>query len=263
MKFSVFRKASVALIVLAVFLAVLTVKEIKSLSYVGRDVQAVNTISVSGLGEVFAVPDVAEISFDVREEAKTTKEAQKEVTDKMNKIIDSLKKSGIAEKDIKTIGYNIYPKYEYQTKYVACPLGSYCPPEGRQILIGYEVSHNILVKVRDTEKSGEILSSLGSQNVSNLSGINFTIDDEEKVKNDAREKAIADAKEKADLLAEQLGVKLVRIMNFSESGNYPMYYAKAYGGAPTPMSASDESVPQIPQGENKVTSNVTITYEIR
>lgn len=250
------------LAVLSLFFVAKVLAEFKSYGYIGNQYGSQNTISVTGEGEVFAVPDIAEITFDVTEEGKLVPDAQKKATDKMNAIIASLKKAGIAEKDIKTVGYNIYPNYEYQTKSIACPVGSYCPPEGRQVLIGYKVSHSILIKVRKTDQAGTILSSLGTQQVTNLSGINFTIDDEEKVKNDAREKAITNAKEKADALAKQLGVRLVRIVTFTEGGNYPIYYGKTMNmsaeadmaGAPTP---------EIPAGENKITSSVTITYEIR
>ncbi len=259
---NIIKLTAIFLAVLSLFFVVKVLSEFKSYGYIGNQYGAQNTISVTGDGEVFTVPDIAEITFDVTEEGKLVPDAQKKATEKMNGIIASLKKAGIAEKDIKTVGYNIYPNYEYQTKSIVCPVGSYCPQEGKQVLIGYKVSHSILLKVRKTEQAGTILSSLGTLEVTNLSGINFTIDDEDKVKNDAREKAITSAKEKADTLASQLGVKLVRIISFSEGGNYPIFYGKAMAisadsgmrGAPTP---------EIPAGENKITSSVTITYEIR
>lgn len=250
------------LAVLSIFFVVKVLAEFKSYGYIGNQYGSQNTIVVSGDGEVFAVPDIAEITFDVTEEAKLVPDAQKKATEKMNAIIASLKKAGIAEKDIKTVGYNIYPDYEYQTKSIICPAGSYCPPDGKQVLVGYNVSHNILVKIRKTDQAGAILSSLGTQQVNNLSGINFTIDDEDKVKSDAREKAIADAKSKADKLASQLGVRLVRIVSFSENGNYPIYYGKTMAMG-SDARAESVPVPEIPMGENKITSSVTITYEIR
>lgn len=251
------------LAIVSLFFAVKFFAELKSYGYIGGQYPPQNVISVSGHGEVFSIPDVAEITFDVTGEAKTVPDAQKKVTDTMNAILVALKKSGIADKDVKTVGYNIYPKYEYQSSAIACAPGVYCPPNGRQVLTGYAVTHSIDLKVRKTDEAGKILSDLGTMGVTNLSGINFTVDNQDSVKDDARSKAITDAKEKADILAKELGVHLVRIINFSESGNYPIYYAKAatmdsagYGGAVPPT-------PAIPAGENKITSDVTVTYEIR
>ncbi len=249
-------------VLLSLFLLAKTINEFKASGSIGKDYAPQNTITVSGTGEVFAVPDIAEITFDVTEEAKTVPDAQKKVTEKMNTIIASLKKAGIAEKDIKTVGYNIYPKYEYQTAIKQVCVDGYCPPQGKQVLLGYEVRHSIDLKVRKTDEAGALLSSLGTLGVTNLSGINFTIDNQDKVNDDARSKAIVDAKAKADTLAKQLDVRLVRIVNFSESGNYPVYYAKTMV-ADGRGGAEAAPTPDIPAGENKVTSNVTITYEIR
>ena len=251
--------------VLSLFVAAKFISELRDFNYASSKYPPHNTVTVSGHGETFAVPDVAEITFDISANKKTVPEAQKEVTEKMNAVIEAMKKAGIAEKDIKTVGYNIYPQYEYQTKAVVCPFGSYCPPsQGTQVLIGYEARHSILLKVRKTEEAGSTLATLGSMGVTNLSGINFTIDDEEKVKDDAREMAINDAKEKAEVLAKQLGVRLGRVVNFSESGDYPMYYSKvALQSNGERDSAQSAPVPNIPAGENQVNSDISITYELR
>lgn len=249
---------TITAVLVVAYLASLTANEIKQYGYIGAGVQPTNTISVSGEGEVFAVPDIAEIGFSARTEKKTVTEAQREVTSIMNSAINFLKKSGVAEKDIKTTGYNAYPKYESQTR-MPCSQ-EYCPPS-KQVLSGYEVTHTISVKVRDTDKVGAILDGLGTLKVNDIYGPNFSIDDDNVLKAEARKKAIEDAKTKAQKLADDLGVKLARIVNFSESGDYPIYYAKTM--ALGMGRDSVESAPSIPKGENKITSNVTITYEIR
>lgn len=246
------------LLIAIIFIFVKAVNAAKQFNYIGAGVQPTNVVSVSGEGEVFAVPDIAEVSFSAHVEKKTVALAQKEVTDTMNAALDFVKKSGVAEKDIKTVGYNAYPKYESQR---GGPCSTqYCPPS-KQILSGYEVTHTVLVKVRDTDKVGAILDGIGKLKVTDISGPNFSIDDDSVIKAEARKKAINDAKTKADVLSKDLGVRLVRIIGFSESGNYPVYYAKTMalgmGGA------ESAPTPDIPKGENKVTSNVTITYEIR
>lgn len=243
----------------AVLLIAKTANTIRQFNYIGAGIAPTNVISVSGEGEVFAVPDIAEINFSVRAEKKTIGEAQKEVTAKMNTALDFVKKSGVAEKDIKTTNYNAYPKYNYQ--YGNPGMMSYIPQPYKQVLVGYYVDHFVIIKIRDTDKVGTTLDGLGKLGLSDLSGPNFSIDDDQKIKADARRKAIDDAKAKAEVLASDLGVKLVRITGFSESGNYPIYYAKSMG-----MSAGmveSAPTPDIPKGENKITSNVTITYEIR
>ncbi|OGG77840.1 hypothetical protein A3B35_02245 [Candidatus Kaiserbacteria bacterium RIFCSPLOWO2_01_FULL_54_24] len=256
--------AATALGFLALFLLVLTLSTLKEYRFIGSGVTATNTITVSGEGEVFAVPDTATFSVTIQEEAKQVKDAQKVATEKSNDIIAYLKEQGIEEKDIKTADYSVYPQYDYMQA-ETCRAG-YCPP-GRQVLRGFQVSQTLTVKVRDTEKAGDLLSGVGGLGASSVSGLSFELDtaDQTAKEAEARGKAIGDARTKAEALAGQLGVSLVRIVGFSENGNYPVYYAKAEmsmmadgrGGGALPPS------PQIPVGENKIVSNVSVTYEIR
>jgi len=191
--------AATALGVLAVFLFIAAIGELKGLRFIGTGVPATNTITVSGEGEVFAVPDTATFSVTIQEEAKEVKDAQEVATKKSNDIIAYLKDEGIEEKDIKTADYSVYPQYDYiQT---ACRDG-YCP---------------------------------GGQQ-----------------------------REKAEELANQLGVSLVRVIGFSENGGgYPVPYAYGRGGDMMVAMESKAVAPEIPAGENKIISNVSVTYEIR
>lgn len=256
-----FRVASLAVLsLLALYLLVLTVSELKSMRYIGSGVSATNTITVSGQADVSAVPDTATFSVTVQENAKEVKPAQDAAAKKSNDIVAYLKQQGIEAKDIKTADYSVYPQYEYSQG--VCPTSGYCPP-GKQTLTGYQVSQTITVKVRDTAKAGDLLSGVGSRGVSQVSGLSFTIDDEDALKAEARDKAIAKAKEKAEELARALGVSVVRVVGFSEEGNYPVYAYGRGGATMDVMSAKAAPAPEIPTGENKIVSNVTITYEIR
>jgi uncharacterized protein YggE len=246
--------------VLVLFLAVVTIKEFKSLAFVGRDNGVYNSISVNGKGEEVAIQDVATFSFGVTEKAKTVSEAQKNATDKINATLAVVRAGGVEDKDIKTVSYTINPSYEYSQG--VCSQWS-CPP-GKSVLVGYEVSQMIEVKVRDIEKAGELLASIGSQEVENISGLSFAVDNADEIKAKARAKAIADAQSKAEKLAKDLGVKIVRITSYYDSSDnvYPMYgmggdmmEAKAMSAAPI--------APEVPAGEQKTIANVTITYEIR
>ncbi len=248
----------VAVILLSTFLAAETLNAIRQNSYIGKGVYPSNVIAISGTGEVYAVPDIASFSFSVVEEGKTVKDSQDKATKKINAIIDAVKVLGVEEKDIKTTGYNSYPKYEYTG--TSCVNG-YCPP-GKQVLTGYEVSQSITVKVRKTDNAGNVLTKVGELGASNISGLDFVVDDLDAVRAEARDKAVADAKSKAKTLAKTLGVRLNKVVNFYESGDVPMpiYYAKDSMMGAGVMSA--QAAPQLPTGENKIVSSVTITYEV-
>lgn len=242
---------------LTIFLAIVSIKGIKSIFYV--DPNTTNTITVEGTGDAIAVPDIATFSFSVTETAKTVADAQEQATKKINATLKAVRDGGVKDKDIQTQSYNINPHYEYQGS--VCTTYS-CPPS-KSVLTGYEVSQSILVKVRDLKKAGALFTAIGALDVQNINGLTFSVDEPEVVKAEARAEAIANAQAKAKLLAKQLGVSLVRIVSFSENNNNyprPMY---AMGGADM-LSAKTASVaPEIPVGEDKVTDTVTITYEIK
>ncbi len=251
-------RRSSALGALALFLLVLTIGQLKSYEYIGSGVTATNTISVTGEGEVFAVPDTATFSFTVDQTAKDVASAQASATKTSNDVIAYLKQQGIADTDIQTTDYSINPQYSYQQ--AACPpiapqvynAGSvsgsaggaiYCPP-GKQTITGYEVAQTISVKVHDTSKAGTLLSGIGSRGVSNVSGLTFTVANQDTIDAQARDKAIAQAKTKAETLAKSLGVSIVRVVGFSENGNSPIpYYAKASGMA---LDSAAAPAPEIP-----------------
>jgi len=217
-----------------------------------------NVISVEGSGSVTAIPDVARITFSVSEEGTTAEEAQERAAQKSNTALALLDEFDIEEQDIKTTHYSVSPKYNRPQP---C-FDGFCP-EYDQRIIGYTTAQTVEVKVRDTAKAGDVLSALGNAGVSNLYGPSFTIDDPDALQDEARNEAIADAREKAKALAKNLGVRLVRVTGFWENtGDFPMYYGKAEGfGMGGDVAVS--SVPELPTGENEVTSYVTVTYEIR
>ena len=160
------KSASLACLLLVIFLAVISIKELKSIGYVGKNLQTTNTISVEGTGDAVTIPDIATFSFMVTETAKTVADAQTQATAKIDNALKAVKDAGVDDKDIQTISYNINPHYEYQG--VACST-NYCPQD-KQVLTGYDVSESIQVKVRDLAKAGTIFSSIGSIGVQNVNG---------------------------------------------------------------------------------------------
>lgn len=253
------QKAAFAVLsVLAVLLLGKVFAEFGALRYIGTNPQAQNIISVSGKGEVVAVPDIATFNFSVEKESLFVTDAQSEVAKRTNSIIAFLKKNNVSDKDIKTAEYNIYPRYEYikgarGEEYTSSS-------EGKRELVAYAVTQSITVKVRALEDAGKLLSGIGELGATNVSGLSFDFDKRDELARFARDKAIADARAEAELLAKALGVRLVRIISYNEGGGYPVYYAKA------DMSASGGSIQgevPIPVGEDKIVSQVTIAYEIK
>lgn len=243
----------VLLVLLSIFFLAKTMNEFERRGASGH----LPTITVSGEGEVVAIPDVATFSFSVQEERDTTAAAQESVTEQMNTILDLLKDEGIEEKDIKTTNYSIFPQYDF----IQC-ISAPCPPSRRE-LRGYEVSHTIEVKIRDTEEVGDVLALVGDAGADNVSGINFSIDDEEALREEARAKAIEDARAKAKQLAEDLDVRIKGVVSFNESGDESIYYARQESLAMDGMGGGPSASPSIPSGENTILSRVHITYEIR
>lgn len=217
---------------------------------------ATDTVTVQGSGQATLPPDVARVSFTVENTALTVAKAQEATTKQSKSALTFVKEKGVAEKDIKTLSYNIFPKYEYTYGSCQSPFCDRTPQ-----MVGYTVSETIQVTIHDLSLAGEIIGGLGETGVQNLSGPSFALDDATAGYNAARADAIQKAKAQAKLLEKQLGVSLGKIVNFSESSGgypYPTMYGLAMGG-----EMKDSSAPNIQSGENTYTASVSITYEIR
>lgn len=259
--------AATSLLLLSVFLLVKIITDLKRLPTVGDEIYPQSTIMASGEGEAFAIPDIATFSFTVTESGKTVQAAQDKLNNKINAALAAVRELGIEEKDIKTTNYNVYPKYEWNQR--PCPLSavgagaetSYYPcPSGKNELVGYEVSQTILIKSRDTAKAPDLVTKVGETGVSNISGVEFTVDDREKYVAEAREQAIKKAKENAKKLAKELGVKLGRMLYYNEGG-YPTPFAEGMGGDMRVTALPTKA--ELPEGETKIVLQVSITYEIK
>jgi uncharacterized protein YggE len=224
-----------------------------------------SSVSVEGVGKVTAIPNIASISFSVIEKAKDVGSAQSAATEKMNAALAYVKGQGIEDKDIKTTSYSISPEYTWVPG--ACPATPsgaeyYVPCRGGENKItGYQVSQSVTVKVRSTDKVGDVLAGLGDLDIQNLYGPNFEIDDMDALKAEARELAIKDAKEKGKNLAKNLHVRLVRVTGFWE--NTDPGYPSPYYGFGGEMAAKTEAAPSLPTGENEIVVRINISYEIQ
>ncbi len=246
-------------LVLTVFLAALVVStavDIQNKIKQGRYINPGTTITVTDTGEIYAKPDLAIIDFSVVTEGKTVTETMNKNSEKMNKVIGFVKEQGVEAKDLKTTNFNIYPRYEWQRVEIEI----YPYPPGKRVLVGYDVSQTLEVKIRNLDKVGKIIEGATGAGANEIGNLQFTIDKEDELKKQARAEAIEKAKSKAKELASQLGVKLVRITNFSESEIFPRFYDYALKEVGAPAAAG--ATPQIETGENKISVTVTITYEI-
>lgn len=257
-----------AIALLVLFLAALSIRTLKEIGYVGANPNSTNQITVDGTGDALATPDIATFSFSVTETAKTVVDAQTAATTKINATLKAVRDGGVADKDISTESYTINPHYDYQSS-PACVItnygtsASYCPPSSKSVLTGYDVSETIQVKVRDLTKAGALFAAIGALNVDNLNGLNFSVDNPDAIQAEARSKAIADAQSKAQELAKELGVSLGAITNFSDNSGGRVYYAAAMSVDAGSSGKATAPAPEIPAGEQKVTDNVSITYEIK
>ena len=221
------------------------------------------SITVSGEGEVTAVPDIATVNITIRESAKTVPEAQKLVEAKINAAIKALSSLGVEDKDQKTLSYYVNPKYENVPVSSGVSSAMYYPISNQKI-VGYEVTQTVEIKVRKVDSAGEVIGVLGSVNITEMYGPSFTVDDIDKLQAEAKEKAIAQAREKAKATARALGTNLGEVLQFSEDGNgyYPTYARDAMMNQSYGKGGAESTPATLPQGENVIKSRVTITYSL-
>ena len=207
--------------------------------------------SVSGSAVVYAKADIANISVGLKTEVKkTAAEATLENSKTMNKILEAVRDLEIEDKDIKTTNYNLRPVYNWT--------------ESRgQELKGYEVSQNVTLKIRNLESIGAIIERTTELGANQVGDINFTIDDEFELKNEAREMAIEKAKEKAGLIASQAGLKLGKLKGVSETSYSPII--PTYSNAMKEMAFDSVAggAPSIEVGQNEIRAEVTLIYEVK
>ena len=206
---------------------------------------------VEGTGRVSVTPDIARVNIGVEESGASLKQVQDSVNKKSQNIVSELKKLGIAEKDIKTTSYNVYPDYNYRSDPAT--------------ITGYRVATRYQVTIRDFESVNDVLVLTAGTGANVAGNISFDISDE--IKNEklqeAREEAVNEAKDKAQGLAKAAGISLGKIINVSESQNgipYRDYLSPVGGGG---LAEEQITQPDIQPGETELLLTVTLSYEIR
>lgn len=207
-----------------------------------------DAFSVSGEGESSMRPDIAQISIGVAVSGSTVKQAQDQINTIINRTSEAVKNLGIDAKDIQTTNYNIHPNYDYR--------------DGGQRILGYRASTNLSVKVRDISKVNSVIDQATANGANQVSSITFDVADREKAENEAREKAVAAAKKKAQEAANAAGFRLGKLVNYSENfgGGTPVPVRMDLQAAPT----TEKTVPtQVEPGSQEIQVTVNLSYEIR
>jgi uncharacterized protein YggE len=204
-------------------------------------------IWVSGEGKVMAVPDLATLNLGIEAQEKTVREAQTEAATTMTALVAALKSNGVAEKDIQTttFGIEVVTKWNEDTN--------------EQVTIGYKVTNTVTAKMRDLSKIGTIIDAAAEAggNLTRVSSLSFTVEDPTAYYTQARAKAMADAKAKAEQMANLAGIKLGKPIYISESSYIPQPY-------PVKDSAGiASSVTPISPGELDITLTVQVEYAIQ
>lgn len=205
-------------------------------------------LDVSATGEVTRVPDVAIISAGVQTLQLTATAAIEDNASRMERVRAALKRAGIADRDIQTSSLNLNPEYRYEQNEPAR-------------LTGYRATNTVNVKFRDLKRTGAILDALVAEGANQINGPNLTIDKPESALDEARAKAIANGRARAELYARALGMRVVRLIAVSEGGSHnvpppmPMVQMMAERGA-----AADT---KIDPGTQQLQVSVSMSFELQ
>lgn len=203
-------------------------------------------IAMTGTGEVSARPDMATVTVGVSEQALTAAAALDANTAKMTALLETLKAAGIADKDIQTTSFAVNPRYEFDQQ------------RQTQTMVGYEVTNQVTIRLRKLADLGGLLDRLVKAGSNNINGISFSIADTSALEDEARRKAVENARHKAEVYAKAAGVKIGDVLSISEGMSYrppmPMVAAKmAADAAPVPIAA----------GEASVAASVDVVWELQ
>ncbi len=204
-------------------------------------------ISVTGEAKVSVAPDLAEVNGGVTTQAKTAREASDSNNKAMAAVLAALKGAGIAEADVRTSRLSLQPQVSPMRSGADTPT-----------IVGYHASNSVTVRVRDVARVAETVDALLAAGANDISGVNFLVSNASKWLDEARPKAIADARRKAEIYAKAAGVSVGAPLSISEEGSNgpiaPRGFAQGMSvAAPTPIAAGDETL----------SITISVSYEIK
>jgi uncharacterized protein len=204
-----------------------------------------SAISVTGEAQVSAPPDLAELDAGVASDGKTAREAAETNNAAMSKVLLALKGAGLEDKDYQTSRLSLQPQYAPNRP-------------GPSPIVGYRASNRVSIKLHDVAKVASVIDTLVTAGANDVGNINFTVSQASKLLDDAREKAIADARRKAEIYAKAAGVALGAPISISEEGApAPVFRGKMMAAAPMATSMP------IAQGEETLSVTVAVSWAIK
>lgn len=203
---------------------------------------------VSGEGEVSQAPDTAEVSLGVQSQGNTVQVAQDALNKSINAVTAAVKQQGVAEADIQTQNYSVNPNYDYNG--------------GAQKITGYQAGSNLRIKVKDISKVNAVIDAGTAAGANQVGGVNFTVADPTALESQARDKAIANAKQRAEAAAKAAGFRLGRMVNYSESTNRPGGPELYAMGSSANLKTDAVAPTQVQPGSSTVSITVNLSYEI-
>ncbi|SIO60870.1 hypothetical protein SAMN05444166_6556 [Singulisphaera sp. GP187] len=216
------------------------------------------TISVSGTGKLSAIPDIAEIQVGVRSQAPTAQAALAANNESMNAMHSILKENGVATKDIQTTQIQVSPEYSQPPNRPRAVNEAEFVPR----IVGYRVDNTVQITARQIPKLGALLDALVTAGANQIHGISFRVDNPEKLLDEIRRKAMADAKSKAELLAGEAGVVLGSPLKIVDEGGGPRPPSPLYAPRMEMMARAAAPMP-IAAGEQELAVTVHVVYELK
>jgi uncharacterized protein YggE len=211
------------------------------------DVTPDHTISVTGSGKVTVIPDMATINLGVVVERTTAKAAREAAAAAMTRVVEAVRKLGIADKDIATANVSLNPVYDY-------------PNNAAPKIRGYQMQNTISITVRDLDKLSDVVDNTVAAGATTVNGISFDVADRTAAEAQAREAAVKDAKTKADTLANGLGVRITGVASVAESVSTPVWYEPSASRAGA-LSDKAAETPVLP-GSTDVVITVQVAFLI-
>jgi uncharacterized protein len=202
-------------------------------------------INAAGSGLVRAVPDIAYIYIGVRSEGKSVADALNKNNQSARDIKDALVAQNVAEKDIQTSSFNVYPQ-QYN-------------PAGQAVPTFYVVENTVYVTIRNLDSIGTILDLVANNGANSINGVYFDLSNKSVAQEQARQMAIEEAKKQAAQIASLTGVKLGKLMSINVYTSAAPYAMEGKGGGGAAMASP--SVP-ISTGQMNITAEANLVYEI-
>lgn len=233
-------------ILVATLIALFLIKQLDisyPISVTNRTVSS--EFSVVGEGKVDVIPDTATVQAGITAESKTVQEVEGKINEINNKIVSALERLGIDKKDIKTSNYSINPSYDFI-------------PNSRNNISGYTGNASLTLTIRKQELVPQVITAATEAGANQVYNSGFTVDDPSKYREEARNKAIKNAKDQAQKLSKELGIKLGRVVNIVESAPGPDRIVPLLS-----REAGVGGAPDLQPGSQTITSVVTLYFEKR